>query len=240
MPALYRTILPRLKRSVASHGVLGTLILLGNAPYRFWCEYRDAKRLTVTREPDPFDLEHDIETSQFVHPSDLSVLSQNWLEGLSYQPTPVNLIREAITSLPIHAAEFTFIDFGSGKGRVLFVASEFPFARIIGVEYAPELHEAACRNLQRYRGETQQCRSIEPICQDMTTFHFPEGPLVLFFYNPAFEPVMRIMAAKIKGLPQACWVVYVNPRYDVFGSLTRARKTDTYAIYTNSAPSQSN
>jgi len=120
------------------------------------------------------------------------------------------------------------------------VASEFPFARIIGVEYAPELHEAACRNLKSYRGETQKCGRIEPICQDMTSFHFPEGPLVLFFYNPAFEPVMRTMAAEITLLSQVCWVVYANPRFNVCDSLNKARKTDTYAIYRNAAPSQSN
>jgi hypothetical protein len=240
MPAIYRTILPRLKRSVESHGVLRTLILLGYAPYRLWHEYRYAKRLSSTRKPDPFDLEHDIETSQAVHPSDLSVNSQNWMDGLSYQPTPVEVIREAVEALPINAAEFTFIDFGSGKGRVLFVASEFPFARIIGVEYAHELHEAACRNIQSYRSQTQKCRRIEAICQDMTTFPLPEGPLVLFFYNPALESVMRTMAAKIAALSHAYWVVYANPRYNVFESLKRIRKTDTYAIYASAASSQSN
>lgn len=232
MPAIYRTILARLERSVKSHGVLGTLILLKNAPFRLWREYRDAKRFSSTRKPDPFDLEHNIETSQRVHASDLRVNSRNWMDGTNYDPTPVKLIRETIAALPINAAEFTFIDFGSGKGRVLFVASEFPFARIIGVEYAPELHQAACRNLQSYRSETQKCGRIETIWQDMTTFHFPEGPLVLFFYNPAFESIMRTMAAKITALSQACWVVYANPRYNVFEGLNEVQKTDTYALYT--------
>ena len=240
MPAIYRTILPRLKRSIKSNGVLGTLVRLGNAPFRSWCEYRDAKHFSSTFKPDIFDLEHGIETSQRVHASDLRVNSRNWMDGTNYDPTPVNLIRETIAALPIDAAEFTFIDFGSGKGRVLFVASEFPFARIIGVEYAPELHEAACRNLQSFRSEIQKCRRIEAVCQDMTTFAFPEGPLVLFFYNPAFESIMRTMAAKIAKLSRACWVVYANPRYDVFQSLKQFRKTDTYAIYINATPSQSN
>jgi len=236
MPALYRTILPRLKKSVKSHGIFGTLILLGSAPFRFWPEYREAKLSSSTRKPDPFDLEHDIETSQRVHASDLRVNSRNWMDGLNYDPAPVKLIRETIAALPINPAEFTFVDFGSGKGRVLFVASDFPFARIIGVEYAAELHEAACRNLQSYRSETQKCGHIETICQDMTTFHFPESPLVLFFYNPALESVMRTMAAKIASLSQTCWVVYANPRFNVFDSLQQVRKTDTYAIYTNAAP----
>jgi len=233
MPALYRTILPRLKRSVQSHGVLGTLILLGGATFRLPREYRDAKRLSSTRKPDPFDLEHNIETSQRVHASDLRVTSRNWMEGTNYDPTPVELIQEAIAALPINASEFTFIDFGSGKGRVLFVASDFPFARIVGIEYAPELHQAACRNIQSYRSDTRKCGRIEAICQDMTTFHFPEGPLVLFFYNPASESVMRTIAAKITALSQACWVVYANPQCNVFGSLNTVRKTEKYAIYTN-------
>jgi len=240
MPALYRKILPRLKRSVESRGFWRTLIQLGNAPLSLWREYRGAKRFRSTQKPDPFDLEHDIETSQLVHTSDLRVNSRTWIEGTSYDPTPVKLIWETIAALPINATEFTFIDFGSGKGRVLFVASEFPFARIIGVEYAPALHEAACRNIRNYRSETQKCRSIDAICQDMTTFPFPEGPLVLFFYNPTSESVMRTMEAKITVLPQACWVVYVNPRYNAFESLNTVRKTDTYAIYSSAAPRRSN
>lgn len=239
MPALYRKILPRLKNSIQSRGVLGTIIQLGNAPLSLWREYRDAKGFRSTRKPDPFDLEHDVETSQLVHTSDLRVDSRNWIEGTSYDPTPVKLIRETIAALPINLAEFTFVDFGSGKGRVLFVASEFPFARIVGVEYAPELHQTACRNLQSYRSNTQKCRRIEAVCQDMTTFHFPEGPLVLFFYNPTSEAVMRTMEAKITALSQACWVVYVNPRYSAFESLSNVRQTDTYAIYTNAPPQSS-
>ena len=240
MPAIYRTILPRVERSVKSHGVFGTLMLAGTAPFRAWREYRDAKNFSSTRAPDPFDLEHNIETSRRVHASDLRIASRNWMDGTNYDPTPVKLVHEAIATLPLHAADFTFIDFGSGKGRVLFVASEFPFARIIGVEYSPELHEAAGRNLKSYRGETQQCSRIETVCQDMTTFDFPDGPLVLFFYNPAFESVMRTMAARIGSLSQECWVVYANPRHNVFEGLKEVQKTSTYAIYTTASPSPSN
>lgn len=240
MPAIYRTILPRLKRSVKSHGVLGTIALAAYAPYRFWHEYKSARRLSSAHKPDPFDLQHEIETSQAVHASDLHVNSPHWMDGVSYQPTPVEEIQESIAALPINTAEFTFIDFGSGKGRALFVASEFPFARIVGVEYARELHEVAGRNIKSYRSETRKCAHIEAICQDMTAFDLPQGPLVLFFYNPAFEPVMRTMAEKITVLSQACWVIYVNPRYDVFETLNRVRKTSTYAIYTNVAPVRSN
>lgn len=231
MPSIYRTLIPRLKRSVKRNGIIGTVALLSAAPMRSWREYREARRFSSSREPDAFDLEHGIETSQRVHASDLHVTGPHWMDGTNYDPTPVKLVWDTISALPINAGEFTFIDFGSGKGRVLFVASEFPFARIIGVEYAPELHAIACRNLLNYRGSTQKCEHIENICQDMTTFQFPEGALVLFFYNPAFESVMRTMASKIAALSQPCWVLYANPRYDVFNDLREFCKTDTYAIY---------
>ena len=45
--------------------------------------------------------------------------------------------------------DFTFIDLGCGKGRVLLMASDYPFKKIIGVEFMPELHRAAQKNIAR-------------------------------------------------------------------------------------------
>ena len=72
---------------------------------RFACgaNTEDAKRFSSTHEPDPFDLEHHIETSQRVHASDLRIKSRYWMDGTNYDPVPVKLIREAIAALPINA-----------------------------------------------------------------------------------------------------------------------------------------
>ena len=42
-----------------------------------------------------------------------------------------------------------FVDFGCGKGRVLFLAARYRFARIIGVELSERMAEQARRNLAR-------------------------------------------------------------------------------------------
>lgn len=47
-------------------------------------------------------------------------------------------------------SKFTFIDFGAGMGRVLLMASERPFRKIIGVEFARELITIAENNLRSY------------------------------------------------------------------------------------------
>ncbi len=66
-----------------------------------------------------------------------------------YQPTDAALFQEMMSSLPIAFSEFTFVDLGSGKGRTLLMASEYPFRRIVGVEILPELHRAAEKNIAK-------------------------------------------------------------------------------------------
>ncbi len=74
-----------------------------------------------------------------------------------YQPTEATLFHEMIDALAqqtnIDFSEFTFIDLGSGKGRALLMASDYPFRRILGVELLPALHQT-CQ--PEYRGVSQR------------------------------------------------------------------------------------
>ena len=101
-----------------------------------------------------------------------------------YQPTDPALFREMMSALPIQFDKFTFIDIGSGKGRTLLMASEYPFQKIIGVELLPELHQVAQENLRLYQSESQKCFALESVCGNATTFPFPAEPLVLYLFNP--------------------------------------------------------
>jgi hypothetical protein len=161
MPALYRTIVPRIRKSLDVHGVFGTFRLSLTAPVRFMREYQAARRSYAPATPDAFDLAHRIETSRRVHQSDLATDSPNWVYGVGYWPTPVALVREILSFLPIRHEQFTFIDLGSGKGRVLLLASDYPFKKIVGIEYAPELEEAARENLRLYESPNQKCRATD-------------------------------------------------------------------------------
>src|SRR5712691_7133679 len=57
-----------------------------------------------------------------------------------YQPTEPVLFEEMLASIKIDFRNFTFIDLGSGKGRVLLLASDYPFRQIVGVELLPALN----------------------------------------------------------------------------------------------------
>src|SRR5579871_4721776 len=91
-----------------------------------------------------------------------------------YQPTEPSAFKEMIETLQenrnLNLEEFAFIDLGSGKGRTLLMASDYPFHRIVGVELLPSLHKIAQENVSRYKSESQRCFALESVCADATSF----------------------------------------------------------------------
>ncbi len=194
----------RVERAVRVYGVRG-------ATQRGWRALRSLPAERRSAEADAFDAEMDVSTAGIVRLETLSVPPEGRRLGHRYQPSDPDMLRRTIAALPISYEEFAFVDIGAGKGRALLVASEFPFERIVGVEFSPELHEIAVRNLQTYSNPAQRCRAIEVVCADATDYELPELPIVLYFYNPFLAPVMdRVMAnvgASLAARPRDVFVV---------------------------------
>jgi SAM-dependent methyltransferase len=158
-----------------------------------------------------------------------------------YQPTDAALFQEMMASLPIDFSQFTFVDLGSGKGRTLLMASEYPFRRIVGVEILPELHRAAEENIASNQSTTQQCTQVESVCADASEFDLPEGPLVLYLFNPLPEAglnrMLENLEESLRRHPRIVYVLYQNPLLEgvLTGSeaLRRSGGTDQYTVYTN-------
>src|SRR5437660_9253991 len=83
----------------------------------------------------------------------------------------------------INFNDFTFIDLGSGKGRTLPMASDYPSRRIVGVELLPSLNEIAPQNLAQYHSDSQKCFAIESVCADANTFPLTDGALEIFLVD---------------------------------------------------------
>jgi len=148
-----------------------------------------------------WDRVHGVETTRIVEIDELEVRSDNVGYGIRYQATPTGVFRRMIRSLGIRYEEFTFIDFGSGKGRTLLLAAQFPFKKVIGVEFAPELHTAAESNIRSFRGRLK-CPVVQSVCTDAARYRLPPSNAVLFFNFPFHEPVMRAVMAMIHELLQ--------------------------------------
>jgi hypothetical protein len=159
-----------------------------------------------------------------------------------YQPTEKMLFREMMDALtqhvPLNLAEFTFVDLGSGKGRVLLMASDYPFHQIVGVELLPALHQIAEQNLAQYRSDSQKCFDLKTVCGDAITFPLPPEPLVVYLFNPFPESGLRQAIANLERdlqmTPRAAYVLYHNPQLEnilLEGHFTKIAGTHQYSIF---------
>jgi hypothetical protein len=163
-----------------------------------------------------FDRRYHVDTAGTTQLAGLTCDGANKEHGVLYEPTPIRTLNCMFGMLPADVSGFTFVDFGSGKGRTMLYASEYNFRRIIGVEFARELHAVACRNIQTYRNRNQKCREISTVCMDAAEFVLPEGPCVLYFFHPFREVVMRRVLSNIEDSyrrnPRKIIVLYYHPR----------------------------
>ena len=162
-----------------------------------------------------FDWQHGVRTCGNINLADLTIVGNSTPHGGPYYPSHPKFLFEVLGSLNIDYPSYTFVDVGSGKGRVLLIASESPFAEIIGVEFATELHEIACRNIERYRSKTQKCKNIKSLNIDALEFEIPLTPLVLYFFNPfrppVWVPVLQRLQRSLNSHPRDVILLYENP-----------------------------
>ncbi|BCK68049.1 hypothetical protein Srufu_020020 [Streptomyces libani subsp. rufus] len=157
-------------------------------------------------ETEGFDASLGVETSSPVEPWQIQEADDiTLLNNSRYSPTPVKTIRQAIAASPVRHEEVAFVDFGSGKGRAMLVASEFPFKKVIGVEFSSSLCEMARTNFERYGG-LQKCSTVEVQCQDAADFAIPDDAGFFYFYEPftvaVAEKVLRNIESSVRRRPR--------------------------------------
>ena len=201
----WRENLPRLGLTRAAGMFLGEM-------WEFLREATPGRRKQRYGDMD-FDWDHRVDTTSANVSRRADLLGA--LAGHRYQPSDPELFHESIRGLNIDYRQFEFLDLGSGKGRTLLMASEYPFQRIVGVEAVASLHQAAEENIRRYRSTTQKCFQLQSVCGDARDFQFPAAPLVLFLFNPLPEHGLRRVAANLRASlqenPRPVFVVYHNP-----------------------------
>jgi SAM-dependent methyltransferase len=183
------TDLARIRQTAKEQGVMQAIRLVASKiPSRIYWRLYYSYHLPIDRR---FDRKHGVDTCGVHELSELTIDSSNIASGLEYEPTPVKAFPSMLKSLPKELGKFVFVDFGCGKGRTLLLASHFKFKRVIGVEFAKELHEAATKNLANYKDSRQKCNDITAIHSDAAKFSIPDDACVFYFYYPFGEDVMR-------------------------------------------------
>jgi predicted RNA methylase len=195
--------LRRIRYSIASAGLRATLADLAN----LWLAY-DAE------QDRSFDDTYGTDTAGSVQPADLGIADDDARDhAIRYLPSPTRVTRWMLDNIGIDPTEFSFVDLGCGKGRVILVASERPFQRVLGVEISPELSEIAKANVARYTPPARRCTDVEVVNTDATTVDYPVSDIVLHLYHP-FEPeVLRKALANLeqsyRAAPRRVVVAYL-------------------------------
>ena len=188
-----------------------------------------------------FDTTRHVQTSGLVQrPRAAGQIVGEIRDSHMYGPVRVANAHAALRDLPLtDYSKYTFIDVGSGKGRVLFVAAEYPFRKVMGVEFSNALHDDAVANLKRYKFPRRRCADIEPVHADAREFEFPNDNLVIYLFNPFGEEVMERMLENLERSlerhPRHVIVVMLWPEHsDVverMGIMRVYRKTRRHHIY---------
>ena len=137
----------------------------------------------------------------------------------SYEPISYEILDAALRRLPRSTYRGAFLDYGSGKGRVVTAAAAYPFRRVTGIELLPELTAIGRDNVRRARERGRVLSpEIELLTSDATTYRVPGDVAVVFLFNPFRGAVLRAVLGRIEeslsATPRPLSVVYVQPRED--------------------------
>jgi 16S rRNA G966 N2-methylase RsmD len=163
-----------------------------------------------------FDMKYKIDTINTEQLENLEIDSPNKQHGVYYEGTNAYIFKNAFASLKIHAPNCVFIDFGSGKGKAMFMAAERGFRKVIGVEFSIELVDICRKNLEIFKAKTKSKTEFEIIHMDASQYEIPSEANVLFFSNPFNETLTRKVIDNIlrsyDKSPRDTWVIHLYPQ----------------------------
>ncbi len=183
-------------------------VLIG-IPEFYWDSVRQVRNRV-------FDLRHRTDTCRKFIEADTRVMTgPNAVYGSQYAPVDAEALRKAIRSLRIRYSDYTLVDLGSGKGKAVMVAANFPFQSVVGIEYSRLLNRVARANLENPNRPFTRSRSVHIVHADAVHFPPPEGPLVVLLCDPFRGPVLRDMLQHLKSdieeNPRPLKLIYMNP-----------------------------
>ena len=196
---IFKDLKRRISTSLRAYGIKGTLFKL-----RAWVsDYL-------------FDFRYGTDTRIFARLNNLTIKGENKEKSNNYEPTKVYPLRKMFKIIkPMLDTQKVLVDFGSGKGRVLLIASEFGFKKVRGVEFARELCIAAENNCALYKAKSKIKTEFEIIETDAATYKIQNDESVFFMFNPFNEKIINVVLENISRSilvhPRKVLIIYHNP-----------------------------
>ena len=133
-------------------------------------------------------------------------------DSMDHSPLGYDYVFWALRTIPFPAREVVFLDYGSGKGRVLVAAASLPFRKVVGVEISASLAATARDNLAHMRH--RRAREVAVYESDAAEFPLPDDVNVLLIFNPfvgqTLTDVVARIEASLNARPRDLFIIAVN------------------------------
>jgi precorrin-6B methylase 2 len=160
-----------------------------------------------------FDLRHRTDTSGKTPMAGLDVDAHAAAHGTGFQSVNERHLRAVFGFLDLPPGH-VLVDIGSGKGKVVLVASEYPFRRVVGVEISESLCSVAERNVAKWRARRRTVAPMEIAAVNALEYDFSDEDVIVL--NNPFDSVflhefVSCIAKSLKSNPRPVWILYFNP-----------------------------
>ena len=161
-----------------------------------------------------FDWQHGTNTMRWVDVEDFGAAGDNLVYSENYVATKARPLWTLLSSLDL-PRNSGFVDLGAGKGRVLLIAAQYGFRKIVGIEFSPRLCEYARRNIQIFKERSRLPIEIEIVQSDATAYPIQPDQDVFFMFNPFGGVVMAQVLANLRRsveiAPRKICLIYNTP-----------------------------
>jgi SAM-dependent methyltransferase len=168
----------------------------------------------------PFDRAHGVDTDGLIYAD-----PPHNQHNAGYYATAPSLFHGAIAMWRATLAgtgrsleDYTLVDIGCGKGRVLMLAAGYGFREIVGVELDPRLVGIARKNLQKWRNGLRSTARIRIAETDALDLPLPDGPAVLFYFNSFEREMIQMWLSRLArhaaDRTHPVDLIYIHPEFD--------------------------
>jgi SAM-dependent methyltransferase len=161
-----------------------------------------------------FDWRYGTDTQRWVPREEIETTSLHRADSQPYKATRRGPLIELLRQLKL-PSDSHFVDIGAGKGRVVLIAAECRFRKVIGVEFSGALCRIARRNIEIISSKKIGLTPMEVVEADATLYRLGPHDCVLFLYNPFHEGVMAKFIENVRhslaAHPRKLWLIYNDP-----------------------------
>ena len=160
-----------------------------------------------------YDKRYGLNTRKIIEAEDLYKTDDEINQNNRYQATRLRHFRVLMKELSL-PENSVFVDVGSGKGKVLLMATIYNFKRIVGIELSSKLNKIAKSNILIYNKRVKNNIPIELKELNVLDYTFEGDENIIYLYNPFSSEILEQFCEQLfislKLNPRKIWLIFNN------------------------------